>query len=80
MVSVTLSIPQKLRDRMKEHSEYVWSDVIRAIIERKLDDLEELDRIAKKSRLTQKDVDEIAEKVDEEMARYFEERANAASG
>ena len=78
MVSVTLSIPQKLREKMKEHDEIRWSDVMRAIIQRKLEELDELDRIASKSKLTQKDVDEISAKVNEGMAKHFEELLNAS--
>ncbi len=79
MVSVTLSIPQALREKMKEHEEIRWSDVIRAIIERKLEELDELDNIASKSKLTQEDIDEIAGKIGQGMARHAREIENALS-
>lgn len=78
MVSVTLSVPARLRERMKQHSEVKWSEVIRRTIEQQLDDWSELDSIAKKSRLTLKDVRELSGKVDAEMARHFGGRKNVA--
>ena len=79
MVSLTLSIPEKLKERMDEHEEIKWSVQIRAIIERKLDDLEEADRLASKSKLTQKDADELAAKVDVGMAEWWKEMKREAS-
>lgn len=78
MVSLTLSVPEKLKERMDEHEEIKWSAVVRAIIEQQLDDLEEAERIASKSRLTQKDADELAAKVDKGMAEWWEEMKREA--
>ena len=69
MPNVTLSIPEELHEKMKKHSEIRWSEVVRKSIAQKISDLELMDRIASKSKLTQADVDEIAEKIDSEVAR-----------
>lgn len=58
---------------MKKHSEIKWSQVVRNIITRQLDDLEEADRLASKSKLTQKDVDELAALAEEGVARRWKE-------
>ncbi len=71
MVSITLSVPPQLKQRMDEHDEIKWSVQIRAIIERELDDLEAMERVASKSRLTEKDVEELARKVDAGMAKRW---------
>ncbi len=69
MTNITLAIPEDLHSKMKEHSEIRWSEVVRKSISEKIDDLEIMDKITKKSRLTQKDVDEIAQKIDSNVAK-----------
>lgn len=69
MPNITLSIPEDLHEKMKHHSEIRWSEVVRKTISEKVELLEAMDRIAKKSKLTQKDVDEIAEKIDSSVAK-----------
>ena len=69
MTNITLAIPEDLHTRMKEHSEIRWSEVVRKTISQKIEDLDMMDKLAAKSKLTQKDVDEIASKVDSAVAR-----------
>lgn len=78
MVSITLSVPPDLKKRMDEHREMNWSGQIRAIIRRQLDSLEEMDRIAAKSKLTEKDVEELAAKIDKGAARKWREFVSAS--
>ena len=70
MPNVTLSIPEELHQKMRKHSEMRWSEVVRKSISQKIEDLELMDKLTKKSKLTQADVDEIAHKIDKEV---FEE-------
>ncbi len=56
---MTLAIPEELMKRMKLFSEIRWSEVARRALEKKVEDLEVMDRIAAKSKLTQKDVEEL---------------------
>jgi hypothetical protein len=79
MVSFTLSLPQELLARMRKHKEITWSEAVRVIIENRLDEIEEIEKIACKSKLTQKDVDEISEKIDAEMGKHFKAVMNAPS-
>jgi len=69
MPNVTLSIPEALHEKMKKHSEIRWSEVVRKSISEKIEDLEVMDKLTKRSKLTQADVDEIAHKIDSEVAR-----------
>ena len=69
MPNVTLAIPKDLHEKMKKHSEIRWSEVVRKSISEKIDDLEVMDKLTKRSKLTQEDVDEIAHKIDSEVAR-----------
>lgn len=73
-----MGVPSELKKRMDRHPQVKWTQVARSAIERQLDDLEQMDRIASKSRLTQADIQEIARKIDEKMGKYFEERLHAA--
>jgi hypothetical protein len=69
MANITLAIPEDLHTRMREHSEIRWSEVVRKSISQKIEDLDVMDKLTAKSKLTQKDVDEIANKVDSAVAR-----------
>jgi predicted CopG family antitoxin len=64
MTNITLSIPEDLHSRMKKHSEIRWSEVIRKTISEKLDNLELMDKICGKSRLSEDDIKELSLKID----------------
>ncbi len=66
MTNMTLAIDDDLHDRMKRHSEIRWSEVVRKSIWQKVELLEAMDKIASKSKLTQKEVDEISRKIKKE--------------
>lgn len=68
MANVTLAIPEELHTRMKKHSEIRWSEVIRKTISEKVDDLEMMDKLSGKSKLTNKDIKEISQKIDSSVA------------
>ncbi len=76
MVNLTLSIPAETKVRMNKHKHVKWSSAIRTIIERKLNDFEEAERIAKKSNLKMSDFSEINKKIDMAMAKHAEELLN----
>jgi predicted CopG family antitoxin len=58
--NLTLSISAELYEAMKKHPEVRWSEVARGAISKRLRDLDE---ILSKSTLTERDVKEIAERV-----------------
>ena len=66
---MTLSIPKELHARMKGLSEIRWSQVARKAIEERINDSEEMERIASKSKLTQKDATKLAKKINRAMAK-----------
>ena len=74
MPNVTLSIPGPLHEKMKKHSEIRWSEVVRKSISEKIGDLEIMDKITKKSRLTRADVDEIAHKINRDAFEELNKR------
>ena len=66
---MTLAIPNEVTQRMRHHPEIRWTEVARQAIEKKLHDLELLDRLAKKSKLTARDVEEISERLKASAAK-----------
>ena len=77
MPNLTLSISIELHKAMKRHPEIRWSEVARKAIAKRLEDLETLDIILSKSKLTEKDVKELAEKINRgawEKEKYTERK------
>ena len=71
MSNITLSVPSEIRDDMKHFPEVRWSEVARKAILDKLEILHLTERLAKKSKLTQKDVDEFSKKIKSAAAKRF---------
>ncbi len=69
MANMTLSIPEELLKRMKKFQEIKWSEVARKAIEQRAMELEIIEKIASKSKLTEKDALELSRKVNKEIAK-----------
>ena len=69
MPNITLAIPEDLHTKMKEHSEIRWSEVVRKSISQKIEDLDVMDKLTAKSKMTKRDVDSIADKIDKAVAK-----------
>jgi len=76
MANMTLSIPDELHKKMKKLSEIRWSEIARRAIEQRIDDLEVMNKIACKSKLTKKDVEEISKKIKRAASIRFNESGN----
>ena len=74
MPNVTLAIPEELHTKMKKHSDIRWSEVVRKSIAAKVEMLDMMDKIAKKSKFTKKDVDEISHKIKREVFEDLNKR------
>ena len=59
MVNMTLSIPEELRKKMRQHTEFKWSDIARQAFEKKLREIELADKLLSKSKLTEEDAERI---------------------
>jgi hypothetical protein len=71
MPNVTLAIPKDLHTKMKKHSEIRWSEVVRKSISNKISDLEMVDKLTKRSKLTQKDVHELSAQINNNVAKQL---------
>ena len=69
MANITLSIPDDLKKKMEKHSEIKWSQVARNAIEKRINDLELLEKLTSKSKLTEEDVGKISKIINKEVAR-----------
>ncbi len=63
MTNLTLSVPDDLYEEMKKHPEIRWSEVARQALAKKLEDLRRLDALLRGSRLTERDVEDVADSV-----------------
>jgi hypothetical protein len=63
MPNMTMAIPKELHQVVKKHSEIKWSEIARKAMWEQARKLELMDAITKKSKLNEKDVMEIDEKV-----------------
>lgn len=71
MGNITLSIPEEVHKDMKHFSEVRWSEVARKAIIEKIEALRLAESLAKKSKLTEKDVEEFSKKIKSEATKRF---------
>lgn len=71
MGTLSVSVPDDLRDQMVKLEEINWSAVARKAFEEKVREVEFLRKIAQKSKLTDKDAEEIATKINKSVAQKF---------
>ena len=71
MANMTLSIPDSVYNDMKQFPDVRWSEVARRAIIDKMEMLKIVEEIASKSKLTQKDVDELSKKVNAAASKRF---------
>ena len=73
MGTVSVSVPDALKERIARLEEINWSAVARRAFEEKVKEVEFLRTIAKKSKLTENDANKIATKINRSMAKKFKE-------
>ena len=71
MGNITLSIPDNIHKDMKHFSEVRWSEVARKAIIGKLETLRLAESLAKKSKLSEKDVKEFSKKIKSLATKRF---------
>jgi len=71
MATLSVSIPDDLKERMAAMEEVNWSAVARKAFEEKVQEVVFLKKIVQKSTLTQKDADDIASTINAKVAKRF---------
>ncbi len=61
--NITLALPDEVHNKMRQFQEIRWSEVVRQVIEKRLQDLEEMEKIAAKSKLTEEDIRVFSKKI-----------------
>jgi hypothetical protein len=79
MPNITLSISKELKSEMEQHSSVKWSSAVRSIIEQKIADFDESERIAKKSKFGWKDWNPIGTKISKSAAKHAEALLNESN-
>jgi Arc/MetJ-type ribon-helix-helix transcriptional regulator len=80
MPNITLSLPEDLHRKIKEHPEIRWSEVVRRVLSSRVRDLERMDQIARHSRLALRDVDELDHLVKEGLLQRYRKPAKPEGG
>lgn len=68
---MTLALSDKLHSKMKQFSDIKWTEVARNAIEKKINDLETLERLVAKSKLSQRDVEKFSKKIKVSSVKKF---------
>ena len=63
MPNITLSISEELHKVVKEHNEIKWSEIARRAISEQAQKLSIMEKIVSKSKLTEKDINDIDHKI-----------------
>lgn len=71
MPNMTLSIPTELHDIVKKHAEIKWSEVARRAMWVQARKLSMMDMLAKKSKLTEEDIEELDHKIKGGLFKRF---------
>jgi hypothetical protein len=71
MPNMTLSIPEELHKKMKRHTELKWSDIARQAFEKKLNEVELMENILKKSELTEEDAERLGHQIKSRVNKRF---------
>ena len=75
MPTITVNVDDELKERMERHPEINWSEVTRQAIQEKIETLEVMDELTRESELTEGEVQEIAEKINESGRKRVDEES-----
>ncbi len=71
MVSITLAVPEELKNEMDKYPDTNWSAVAREAIKTRIIMLEKFKQFSKDSQLTEKDALEMGRKANKSMAKKY---------
>lgn len=71
VTNMTLSVPEDLHKKMRQHTELKWSDIARQAFEKKLNEIELAERLLSKSELTEEDAERVGHRIKGKIRRRF---------
>jgi len=75
MPSITVNVDDDLKERMEQHPEINWSEVTRQAIREKIEALEVMNELTSESELSESDVRDIADKINENGRKRVDENS-----
>ena len=78
MPTITLSVPEELKNEMDEFVDINWSAVARGAIKEKILQLKLFKSITSKSKLTEKDALELGKKINKSLHERFKNEHSGA--
>lgn len=75
MTNVTLVVPSELKGKMEHFPEINWSEVARQAFNQKISDLEFLEKIKSKSKITEKDAMRLGKEVSRAISNRLRKKA-----
>lgn len=76
MGNMTLAISPQLEKKMAKHKEVRWSAVAREAFEKRVEELEWMDKVLKNSRFTEEDAETIGHQIKADIFKRFSKRFN----
>ncbi|AZH25632.1 hypothetical protein [Haloplanus aerogenes] len=73
MPTITVNVDGNRKERMENHPEINWSEVTRQVIQEKIEALEVMDELTGESELTESDVQELADSINERGRKRVDE-------
>ena len=73
MVNITLAVPKELKKEMEKRPEMNWSEIARQAIKKRIELLNDMDRMLSKSKLTERDAMMLGRKINKAAAKRFRE-------
>jgi len=71
MPNMTIRVPDDLKESLDEHPEINWSEVARQSMQEYLYRLNVAEEIASESQLSEKDAEELSDKVKHDIAEHY---------
>lgn len=71
MAELKIKIPKELEEEMEQFPGVQWQIAVRKLLKEELGRMRELKAIVAKSKLTEKDIEELSDSVDESLAWRF---------
>ena len=71
MPSITVAIPEELNEVVKRHNDINWPEVARRAVWLEAQKLELMDKLAGKSKLTERDIEEIDHLIKRDIVKRY---------
>ncbi len=74
MPNMTLTVSKQMYKDMKKHRELRWSDIARSAFQKKLEEIQWMDKVLGKSQLTESDAERIGHEIKHEIRKRLERK------